>query len=188
MMILSHYHDHRDHYKVLYYLFIHYSITKKTKMKSFSPFSTFLLVSFSLLSLFNPKPWKTLRCNRFVGLIHQYGHHIFSLLYPAFQYIILGIYHLSYKKLLPQKSMCNSSCISGRHLAQNTQTSKHKVIILFPLDIDTVIIQSPYSLLSLHFSVNEGKERGMSYRVERNRKAFLLKKRETLKTTTEMTK
>lgn len=187
-MILSHYHDHRDHYKVLYYLFIHYSITKKTKMKSFSPFSTFLLVSFSLLSLFNPKPWKTLRCNRFVGLIHQYGHHIFSLLYPAFQYIILGIYHLSYKKLLPQKSMCNSSCISGRHLAQNTQTSKHKVIILFPLDIDTVTIQSPYSLLSLHFSVNEGKERGMSYRVERNRKAFLLKKRETLKTTTEMTK
>lgn len=65
--------------------------------------------------------------------------------------------------------MCNSNCISGRHLVHNIQTSKQKVIILFLLDIETVTMQFPYSLLSLDFSVNEGTERGMSYRGERER-------------------
>lgn len=87
----------------------------------------------------------------------------FYPLYPASQYIILGLSPWLQKYVQFQLYQWQASG------TEHTDTSKQKVIILFLLDIDTATIQSLYSLLSLDFSVNEGTERGMSYRRERER-------------------
>lgn len=159
---LSHNHRHHNHHELFYHLFM-----VRNKENKDEEFLSFLCLSFGLflsdVSVLTPKPWKTLKCFRFVGPNKDSASLNHFTLLPSISLFSLT---LVIKKLLSQKNLCNSSCISGRHLARYTQTSKQKVIILLLLERDKRKIQSP---LWLDLSVCEGAERGMSYRGERKR-------------------
>lgn len=156
---LSHYYDHHDRFYIICWSII--TVNNKENKKN-EEFLSFVQLSIGLflsgVSDLTTNPGRLWDVTD-LSLTHQYGRHIFHLRYPAPRCIMYHFYHFSYKKLLPQKNVRFQ--LYQWQASGIEHTDKQAKVISFLLDIDTVTIQSPFCLLLLYFSVNEGTKRVM---------------------------